>query len=101
MNRLAIRWLLPVMAAALLAVLPASAQLVGAGGGGAGGDVAKFVKGAAPASGDCTGLNPTRAGMLSATSAGKRIVAVGDHGTVLLSMMTAEPGGRRMTCQPV
>jgi len=84
MNRLAIRWLLPVMAAALLVVLPASAQLVGAGGGGAGGDVAKFVK-------ELRQLpamhlaSPTRAGVLSATSAGKRIVAVGDHGTVLLS----------------
>ncbi|HLQ08788.1 MAG TPA: YCF48-related protein, partial [Steroidobacteraceae bacterium] len=84
MNRLAIRWLLPVMAVALLAILPASAQLVGAGGGGAGGDVAKFVK-------ELRQLpamhlaSPTRAGVLSATSAGKRIVAVGDHGTVLLS----------------
>ena len=28
---------------------------------------------------------PTRAGMIAATTAGKRIVAVGDHGTVLLS----------------
>src|SRR5882672_11064431 len=84
MNRLAIRWLLPAMAVALLAILPASAQLVGAGGGGAGGDVAKFVK-------ELRQLpamhlaSPARAGMLSATSAGKRIVAVGDHGTVLLS----------------
>ncbi len=84
MNRLAIRWLLPAMAVALLAILPASAQLVGAGGGGAGGDVAKFVKELRqlPAMGLAS---PTRAGMLSATTAGKRIVAVGDHGTVLLS----------------
>jgi photosystem II stability/assembly factor-like uncharacterized protein len=83
-NRLAIRWLLPVMAVALLPILPASAQLVGAGGGGAGGDVAKFVKELhqLPA---MHLASPTRAGMLSATSAGKRIVAVGDHGTVLLS----------------
>lgn len=84
MNRLAIRWLLPVMAVALLPILPASAQLVGAGGGGAGGDVAKFVKELhqLPA---MHLASPTRAGILSATSAGKRIVAVGDHGTVLLS----------------
>jgi len=84
MNRLAIRWLLPVMAAALLAVPACLGAARRRGRRGAGGDVAKFVK-------ELRQLpamhlaSPTRAGMLSATSAGKRIVAVGDHGTVLLS----------------
>jgi photosystem II stability/assembly factor-like uncharacterized protein len=84
MNRAAVRSLLPVVALALLPMLPAWAELVGAGGGGAGGDVAKFVKELhqQPA---MHLASPTRAGMLSAASAGNRIVAVGDHGTVLLS----------------
>jgi len=67
-------------------ILSASAQFVGggAGGGGAGGDVAKFMKELHqfPA---LHAASPTRAGMLGAAAAGKRIVAVGDHGTVLLS----------------
>jgi len=83
MNRLAIRWLLPVMAVALLrSCLPRRSSSARARG--RGGDVAKFVKELhqLPA---MHLASPTRAGMLSATSAGKRIVAVGDHGTVLLS----------------
>ena len=86
MNLPALRSLFPVLALALLplVILPASAQLLGAGGGGAGGDVAKFVKELhqMPA---MHLTSPTRAGMLSVASAGERIVAVGDHGTVLLS----------------
>jgi photosystem II stability/assembly factor-like uncharacterized protein len=74
------------LALPLLIVLPCSGQFTGGGGGGggAGGDVAKFMK-------ELRQLpalhlaSPTHAGMMSAATAGKRIVAVGDHGTVLLS----------------
>jgi photosystem II stability/assembly factor-like uncharacterized protein len=83
-SRLPVR---PLTLSLLLSVaLSASAQFVGGGGGGggAGGDVTKFV----------TELHqepalhlasPTHAGMLAAVVAGNRIVAVGDHGIVLLS----------------
>ena len=91
MKRLTVRRLMVRCAASslslplsLVLVLPASAQFVGGGGGGAGGDVAKFMKELRqfPAA---HLASPTHAGMLGAAVAGKRIVAVGDHGTVLLS----------------
>jgi photosystem II stability/assembly factor-like uncharacterized protein len=68
----------------MLQILPVAAQLVGAGGGGAGGDVVKFSKELQQLPAMHLAA-PTRAGILSATNSGKRIVAVGDHGTVLLS----------------
>jgi photosystem II stability/assembly factor-like uncharacterized protein len=66
----------------LLLLAPASAQF--AGGGGAGGDVAKFTKELHQTPAMRVAF-PTRADMLGVAPAGNRVVAVGDHGTVLLS----------------
>jgi photosystem II stability/assembly factor-like uncharacterized protein len=92
MNGASCRRLARFLAYALpLAALPAGAQFggEGGGGGGTGGDLTRFVKELrqSPA---MRLASPTHAAMMAAAAAGKRVVAVGDHGVVLLS----DDGGR-------
>jgi photosystem II stability/assembly factor-like uncharacterized protein len=88
MERLMVRRLVRslILSLPLVIIAPASAQFAGGGGGGggAGGDVTKFMKELRqfPA---MRLVSPTHAALMGAAAAGKRIVAVGDHGIVVLS----------------